>query len=96
MWWLFKCFYTDEPLVEVVFHVSIKRKPVVIGKNQFKSFKSMDDLICFLGYSRAYEIEVNDQIINKYGKPCIYKEFCILTGQNCVHVRMRALYGRRG
>jgi hypothetical protein len=95
MWWLFKCFYTDEPLVEVVFHVALKRKPVVIGKNQFKSFKSMNDLIEFIGYSGTYELEVENEIIDKYSHPYIYKDICILKGPNCVHIRMRPLYGRR-
>jgi hypothetical protein len=94
MWRYCNCFYKDDPLVEVVFHAALKRRPVVIGKNQFRSFKNMDDLICFLGYSRKYEIEVNNKIINKYGPALIYKEFCILIEKDCVHIRMRPLYGR--
>ena len=92
MWKCFKCFYKDNPFVEVKFQASLRRRPVIIGINKFKSIKSMNELICFLGFHGEYEIEVKNEFINKDGPLRIYKEFCLLRPNECIHIRMRALY----
>ena len=92
MWRYLKCFYKDEPFVEVKFQASMRRRPVIIGKNKFKSFKTMDDLILFLQFYGDYNIEVNNEFINKYTRTMIYKDFCLLKQNQCIHLRMRALY----
>lgn len=92
MWQCLKCFYKDEPFVEVKFQASMRRKPVIIGKNKFKSFKTMGDLILFLEFYGEYDIEVKNEFISKYSSIMIYKELCLLKEAQCIHLRMRALY----
>ena len=92
MWQCLKCFYKDEPFVEVKFHASMRRKPVIIGKNKFKSFKTMDDLILFLQFYDDYDIEIQNEIMNKYSRIMIHKEFCLVKETKRIQMRMRALY----
>jgi hypothetical protein len=92
MWRYLKCFYKDEPFVEVKFQVSMRRRPVIIGKNKFKSFKTMGDLILFLEFYGDYDIEVENEIMNKYSRIIIHKEFCLVKEAQRIQMRMRALY----
>jgi hypothetical protein len=70
----------------------MRKKPVIIGKNKFKSFKTMGDLILFLQFYGDYDIEVKNEIMNKYSRIMIHKEFCLVKETQRIQMRMRALY----